>query len=37
VPVLHPCEEELQDLIVREFMGTDEYRYYVEDGEVSET
>ena len=35
--MLHPHEEELQDPMVREFMGTDEYRYYVEDREVSES
>ena len=34
--MLHPREEELQDPMVSEFMGIDEYRYYVEDGEVSE-
>jgi len=34
VPVLHPREEEIEESIVKEFMQTDEFRYYVEDGEV---
>ena len=37
VPVLHRRDEELQEPIMREFMGIEEYRYYVEDREVSQT
>ena len=34
VPVLYPRKEELKEPIVADFMKMDEFRYYVEDGEV---
>jgi len=34
VPVLYPREMEMEEPIVKDFMETDEFRYYVEDGEV---
>ena len=34
VPVLYPQEEELKEPILRDFMETDEFRYYVEDSKV---
>ena len=34
VPVLYPREMEIEEPIVKDFMATDEFRYYLEDGEV---
>jgi len=34
VPVLYPREMEMEESIVKDFMETDEFRHYLEDGEV---
>jgi len=34
VPVLYPLQEELGEPNVKEFVDTDEFRHYLEDGEV---
>ena len=34
VPVLYPLQEELGEANVKEFVDTDEFRYYLQDGEV---
>ena len=34
VPVLYPLQEELGEANVKEFVDTDEFRYYLEDREV---
>ena len=35
IPVLYPRDGEIVHPTVRDFMGTDEFGYYVDDGEVS--
>jgi len=34
IPVLYPGDEELVHAIVSQFMSIDEFRHYVDDGEV---
>jgi len=34
VPVLYSQEMGMEEPIVKDFMPTDEFRYYLEDGEV---
>jgi len=34
IPVLYPSEHEMQHSVVGQFMATDAYGYYVDDGEV---